>query len=133
MQSQSWVCAAGNTLLVPSGRSGMHLFVLTLGPVVLSGYGQAQQVLMASATTVREGIPHDPSCILDAGDHPFIQHRSYIAYRYARVDAASHIESMVSASSWVPQAPCSPELLQRVVEGMRVSRQAPREFKQLFG
>lgn len=68
MEAPDWTCRAGSPLLVPSGPTGLHLFVIALGPDVLDGYGPAPQVLMASATTLRDGIPFDPACILEPGD-----------------------------------------------------------------
>lgn len=73
MEASAWLCKEGSSLLVPSSPSGLHLFVIALGPLVLDDYGSVPQVLMVSATTLREGLPHDDACILEAGDHPFIQ------------------------------------------------------------
>ncbi len=54
--------------------------------------GRVPQVLMVSATTIRDDIPYDSACALDKGDHPFIQHASYIAYRQIRMDSVAHVE-----------------------------------------
>lgn len=128
---QGWQPVPGQTLLVPSGP-GLHLFFLTLGPVVLADYGSAPQLAMVSATTMRDGVPHDPACVLEAGDHPFIQHRSYLAYRYMRLDASTHVEKMVSGAVWKPHDPCAADLLQRIVAGVCQSRLTPRECKRIF-
>lgn len=128
---QGWQPVPGQTLLVPSGP-GLHLFFLTLGPVVLADYGSAPQLAMVSATTMRDGVPHDPACVLEAGDHPFIQHRSYLAYRYMRLDASTHVEKMVSGAVWKPHDPCAADLLQRIVAGVCQSRLTPREYKRIF-
>ncbi|MCD6672662.1 MAG: hypothetical protein LT106_07390 [Burkholderiaceae bacterium] len=87
---------------------------------------------MVSVTTIRSGIPHDTACELHAGDHPFIRHPSYIAYRHMRVDASAHTAEMVMRGLWKPHERCSPELLARVIAGARVSRLIPREFKAWF-
>jgi hypothetical protein len=105
---------------------------LILGPVVLADYGSAPQLAMVSATTLRDGVPHDPACVLEAGDHPFIQHRSYLAYRYMRLDASTHVEKMVSGAVWKPHDPCPADLLQRIVAGVCQSRLTPREYKRIF-
>ena len=128
---QGWHAAPGQTLLVPSGP-GLHLFFLILGPVVLTDYGTSPQLAMASATTLRDGIPHDPACVLEPGDHPFIQHRSYLAYRYLRLDTSQHVENMVGSAVWRPHEPCSAKLLRRVVSGVCQSRLTPREYKRIF-
>lgn len=132
MDQSTWVCSKGESLLIPSGPKGMHLFVIVLDPTVLQGYGTSPQILLVSATTLRDDIPHDPACILEAGEHPFIQHRSYIAYRYARIDSAAHVEQMVARHVWIPKEACSPQLIDKIISGMQRSRLAPREFKKLL-
>ena len=127
-----WQTTPGNTLLVPSGPQGQHLFVLILGPITLPSYGSQAQLAMVSATSIRDGIPYDPACVLAPGDHPFIQHPSYVAYRYLRIDSVSHVSQM-AGSSWQQHQQCSTELLQRIVRGVCISRLTPREFKVIFG
>lgn len=128
---QGWQAVPGQTLLVPSGP-GLHLFFLILGPVVLADYGSAPQLAMVSATTLRDGVPHDSACVLEAGEHPFIQHPSYLAYRYMRLDSSLHVEKMVRDAVWGPHAPCAADLLQRIVAGVCQSRLTPREYKRIF-
>lgn len=99
---------------------------------MLPNYGPKPQVVMVSATTIREGIPHDAACELQVGEHPFVQHPSYIAYRYARVDQVEHVESMVQSATWKTHEPCSQHLLQRIRDGMQTSKLAPREIKGFF-
>lgn len=127
-----WVSAPGSTFLVPSGPQGLHLFVLILGPIILPNYGTQPQLAMVSATSIRDGVPYDPACVLSLGDHPFIQHQSYISYRHLRIDPLGHVSNLVG-SSWKPHEACSQELLQRIINGVCISRLTPREFKAIFG
>ena len=128
---QAWQAAPGQTLLVPSGP-GLHLFFLILGPVVLADYGFSPQLVMVSVTSLRHGVPYDSACVLEAGDHSFVQHRSYLAYRYIRLDDSHHVERMVHSGVWKPHDPCPSDLLKRVVAGVCQSRLTPREFKRIF-
>lgn len=128
-----WQSLAGQTLLVPSGPTGLHLFVLILGPVAVPNAGPKPKWAMVSATSVRPGIPHDTACELQPGDHPFVKHDSFIAYRYMRLEDEPHVVGMVGKSVWTPNSPCSPELLQRIVKGVCISKLTPREYKRLFG
>lgn len=123
----------GHTLLVPSGPAGNHLFVLVLGPVVIPLYGGKEQFAMVGVTSIRDGVPHDPACELNPGDHPFIQHPSYVKYRDLRVNSCAHVENMVGTTVWPPHHPCSAELLQRIVAGICLSKLTPREYKLVFG
>lgn len=132
MQNCTWTCTKSSTLLVPSGPTGLHLFFIILGPLQLDGCGSVPQVLMVSASTARDGVPYDSACVLDKGDHPFIQHPSYIAYRQIRMDSVAHVEGMVRSAVWVPREPCEQRLLERIVVGASKSKLIPRGFKQLF-
>ena len=127
-----WQTTPGDTLLVPSGPKGLHLFVLILGPITLPSYGTQPQLAMVSVTSIKEGIPHDTACVLAPDDHPFIQRPSYVAYRHLRIDSLSHVSQMVG-SSWQQHQQCSPVLLQRIIQGVCLSRLTPREFKAIFG
>jgi hypothetical protein len=127
-----WRPLPGHTLLVPSGSVGLHLFILILGPVVLPSYGGQAQLAMVSMTTLRPGIPHDPACVLQPGDHPFIRHPSYVAYRHLRLDQSLHVETMIDRAVWTLSDACTPELLARITAGVCTSKLTAREFKRLF-
>lgn len=127
-----WHCLPGNTLLIPSGPSGHHLFILVLGPSVFPDYGANTQVIHVGITTVYDGTPYDDACVLEAGEHPFIQHRSYVAYRHARLDTAAHVATMVESGAWIPREALSPALLEKILAGARNSRQMSREYKRFF-
>jgi hypothetical protein len=116
----------GNTFLLPSGKDKNHLFFVAIGDIFLPEMGNSPHLALVNATTLYEGAPHDPACILEVGEHPFIQHRSYIAYRYTRLDPRPHIERL----AWNRHQDCSPELLARIVAGIFQSRLTPRHIKQ---
>jgi len=105
---------------------------LLLDPVCLDGYGTKPQVMMVSVLTIKPGIIVDDSCVLHVGDHPFISHPSFVDYRFARIDAADHVQSRVDENVFIPQQDCSEELIKRVIAGALKSRRIPREFKQLL-
>jgi hypothetical protein len=123
--------APGQTFHIPSGPKGSHLFIIALGPVKLPNYGKQPQVITAAITSVRENVPHDPTCIIDPGEHPFIKHTSYIAYRHMRIDPASHIQTML-AGTWTPCEDCSSALLERIIRGVTISCQTAQEFTRIF-
>jgi hypothetical protein len=122
----------GKTFLAPSGSSGSHLFFVILGPIKVPGYGNDPQFISVNATTIREGIPYDDACILNPGEHPFIKQKSYISYRHTRIDPLPHLENLKRNAVWAPNTDCNPELLQKIINGARISRLIPREFKRMF-
>ncbi len=122
--------SVGKTFLMPSGQNKEHLFFVILGPVDIE-FLPRQQFLLVNATSIRPDIPYDDACILNAGDHPFINTTSYIAYRYARLETKNHLEQLLGIVL-KPHADCSPELLERIIDGARKSRQIRKELKVLF-
>jgi hypothetical protein len=132
MSMDTWTCAPGSSLLIPSGPTGLHLFVLTLGPAVLPNYGNDPKVLLVGASTVREGVPYDTACVLNDGEHSFIKHPSYIAYRYARLESVSHVNKMIETSTWHTHEECSVDLLKKIQSGIHISKYISREFRSIF-
>lgn len=128
-----WQCRPGACLLVPSGPGNKsHLFTIVLGPEQWVGYGGNDQVVMVSITTVKPDFPHDTACVIQAGEHPFIEHESYVYYREARIDSAAHVDNMIATMGWHPKEPCSPALRNRIMQGMMISKRVPRHIKLLF-
>ncbi len=127
------MASTGQTALIPSGPDGSHLFFLILGPAQLVGYGSTPQIILVSLCSVHDGVPYDPACVLEAGDHPFIQRKSYIAYRHMRVDSEAHVDAMLEKGVWQSHVDCTPSVMQQIIGNVCASKLAPREFKRLFG
>ncbi|MDR1613128.1 MAG: hypothetical protein LBT97_10170 [Planctomycetota bacterium] len=115
----------GNTFFLDSGAA-KHLFFVVLGPVVFPGYSRPPHFVLVNATTFHKGSWNDPACVLDAGEHPFIRHKSYIAYRHARIDPQENVERFARQKL----DDCSPVLLARIASGLAVSRFTPRFIKE---
>lgn len=124
--------ALQQAMLVPSGNSGHHLFITIAGPSVIAGYGAAPHVVMVCLCTVPDGVPYDTACVLQPGQHQFVQRPSYLAYRHMRIDPVTHVDQMIAKNVWIPQASCTEAVLQQVIAGVCVSKLTPREFKRLF-
>lgn len=71
------------TLLVPSGPeqdpNRKHLFILLTDP-----QPPDQSMLLVGVASIYNDIPHDSTCYLYPGDHPFIRRKSYVYYARAR-------------------------------------------------
>lgn len=70
--------------------------------------------------------------MLQVGDHPFIEHESYVDYRLMRIEPATHVEARVKDGVFIAREPCSSELMRRIVAGALQSRKIPREYKKLL-
>lgn len=90
------IVVRGATVLVPSGPARdpqrMHLCVL-----LTDSHGPGQQILMVPINSVKPARPHDSTCLLAAGDNPFIKHESYVAYDRCRVEHTVHVEKLIAS------------------------------------
>ena len=127
----AWQATAGATLLMPSGADGDHLYVVLTEPKLFPGYGSQPCVVLVNVSSVRQGTRHDHTCILDAGCHPFVKQDSYVVYRSARIERASHVQRLVRQGLFKPHIPFDEGLLAVVKVGLRSSPFTTREFKNL--
>lgn len=123
--------ALGDCFLIPSGGKN-HLFTIVLGPELLDGYGQNEQVVLVSVTTIKPDAPYDPACVLRAGDHPFITHDSYVLYRKPEIRTVQEVDRMIETMGWQPREACTPEVYRRIMAGLHASKLMPRHAKVLF-
>lgn len=131
--SQAWSCRKGESLLIPSGpNEKRHMFALMLDPVQVDGRGLRPCVLLACVVSVKDGIALEDCCLLGPGDHPFIQHDSYVDYRFTRLEFADDVQSRVQDGTFIAKDPCSAELMKKIIAGALKSRRISREYKKLL-
>lgn len=104
----------GDTFLILAEAPKRHLWVILSDPGV-----NPMQVVFVSVTSWT--AKQDQTCIIDAGEHPFIQHRSCVAYRMARCETLSRLEALERRHGIQRKEPLSPVLLRRVLYGARDS------------
>jgi hypothetical protein len=106
--------------------------------IILSDSDEDGNCLVVSLTTWREddnGKPfrgQDKSCILDAGDHPFIKHRSWIYYAKARSLPCNEIYNRIMDKTFERQAALKDDVLLLIQEGARKSKFLPGEMRRFF-
>lgn len=113
------------TFLIPSGNKN-HLFV------VLTEACPEGNVLLVSFSTIREERFYDSTCIVTPGEHPFIKKPSFIEYRKARIEKASHVVKCREATYWFPHEPVSNELFTRICMGILDSPHTPKRIKDYY-
>ncbi len=74
----------------------------------------------------------DPSCRLDRGDHPFIEHATCVSYRDARIVAMDVLNSLEQQVSIVRKSPVSDRILGRIRVGAASSPFLPIKIRQLL-
>lgn len=76
---------------------------------------------MVSISSVK-GDNYDQACILQAGDHLFITHKSYVAYSLCRIETSSDITSGVDKGYFTDKGMLDNLVFQRIITGLFQSR-----------
>jgi hypothetical protein len=110
-----------DAFLVPSGAAGQnHIFFVLTDP------SKHDSILMVNATTLRPGAPHDSSCLVGVGDHPFFQQQSYILYAEARIVTQQNLRTQIAAKNVIFRPPpLGPAVFNRLVLGTASPHLAP--------
>jgi hypothetical protein len=74
----------------------------------------------------------DTTVIIKAGDHPFINNESVVAYRYARVMKVADIDKAIIEETAVKREKVSPALLKRVRAGLLESDHTENCVRHLY-
>lgn len=122
------------TLLLPSGPAEdpnrKHLFVVLSDPFDCPD-GE-KYLLLVGLSSVPEIGNYDNSCILRPGDHPFIKHDSFVFYSKARIENAGKILRGVREGKLAPYETVSPEVFEKICQGVVSSPFTPPWFLRYF-
>jgi hypothetical protein len=109
------------TILLATPKQGNeHLFIVLTNP------NKAKEVLIINITSSDKF--YDKSCVLEKGDHSFIKHKSYIAYRYCNIIHADKLKDLVIRT----YEPINQETLDRIVKGLYKSRHTKQKVKTFY-
>lgn len=99
-----------------------HLWIVLSDPNL-----DRNRVVIVNITSWRnDATPmNDSSCILEANEHPFIKHKSYVYYHYAIITTVNNIENGFTGGVLEPQDDCSSELLDKILLGASQSQHIP--------
>lgn len=110
---------AGDTFLLTRGTGTTpHLWVLLWGPA-----GTARAFLAVFLTTLR--AHSDRSCILTAGEHPFVHHDTSAAYGEVQRWTEERLLELVRNGTAKPRQPVSAAVLERMRAGFFASPRTP--------
>lgn len=115
----------GETFLLSIGRVPTpHLWVILWGPA-----GPAKAYLAVFLTTLR---PHsDRSCILSAGDHPFLHHDTAVAYRDIQRFTEERLADLIADGTAKPRQPADDAILERLRAGFFTSAHTPNAMTEM--
>lgn len=128
-----WKAEAGDAFFCQAGPKE-HLFVVLFDPDTFpsEGYGKRLCIVSVNFTSVTTEKKIDPACIIEAGEHPFIQHQSFVLYERIQIMDHQHVCHCVNTGVYRPATKVSVELLDRIICGIQDSSFTPRKFKKLL-
>lgn len=118
-KAEQQAVARKGTILIPTGPV-KHLHFVCSDPVFYPQYTK-ECVLVVNITSIKEGLEHDASCLLDVGDHPFITHPSYVYYRKADIYGADNLTRNIADGSFDVHDVCGEATFKRILEGFTIS------------
>lgn len=107
--------------LKPTDEAAHHLFAVMNDPCV------ARLCLIVNISSIGSRV-HDPACILDVGDHPFIRHRSYVVYRLAETIHAIRYTQFVAKGIYIPRDDWAPAIFAKIAAGLHQSGDVPKRI-----
>jgi len=110
------------TLLIPSGPptdpDKKHLFV------ICTKQSPDKELLLVSISRWKATYC-DSTCLLGAGDHPFIKSKSFVEYRKARIETTSTITAGIKQGVFFPKDTMDGKVFAQIMAGFEDSLFTP--------
>lgn len=100
--------------------------------VLTDPHGEPPAVLIANVTSIRKHVPYDKTCVLDGTEHPFLVHRSYIAYEFAEVMPLAAISRGMKTGEMKIMGAIKEDVCARVCEGVLKSPAIPLKCRKFY-
>ena len=118
-----YVVARHQSFLVPSGSArdedAKHLHIISTSPC------KNGLCLLLTTSTIREGVWHDPTRVLEAGCHPFINQKSFVNYARSIVKRCDGIVKCVEGWTYHPKENFDADLTELILTGVWESEMTP--------
>jgi len=108
---------------IPGGTKP-HLFVC-----LTEAFGNPEKVVLVNLSSARGYRFEDHTVVLEPGDHPYIKHKSYVAFGYARKALVEKLNSRITEGSAELREEVSEEVFERILDGLRKSVEVPVAIK----
>ncbi|MFV1922959.1 MAG: hypothetical protein ACMZ63_10175 [Methylotenera sp.] len=120
-------------LLIPTGDDDKkHLFVLLTNPTKYPTAQDQELTLLVNISSVRKFKPHDNTCLLYPGDHPFIRHDSYVNYHFARIEETRKLINGCKKGLFINSDPFDSDICARICNGLLNSRHTTLKIKKFY-
>lgn len=118
------------TILIVSGPKNdpdkKHLHVVCTDP------DENGDVLLVPVCSVGTTY-HDPTCLLQDHEHPFLRHDSYICYAKSQVTSTAALTTGIATCAMIVHAEINGQSFLRVKNGICRSRHTPKKIKNYAG
>jgi hypothetical protein len=108
---------AGDTFLIdePGTSLDSHLWIIISDPEI-----DPDHLVIVNLTTYRED--KDQACVLNREDHAFIQHKTCVEYKRAKIVSAEKLQMFLDSGRISSREACSDSLLKKIRNGVADSR-----------
>lgn len=89
-------------------------------------------VLIVNISSINDGSDYDKTCILNADEHPFIKHSSYVYYKKAEIYGTNSISQNVAQGTFRIHEPCSDNIFNRILEGFSISEDVTGKIRKFY-
>ena len=113
------------TILIPTDNT-KHLFIIITKECTVGSH------LLLNVSSIRKGKFHDPACVFEGGEHPFIKNHSFVFYRQAKQIRAKSISESVANSYYTEKDALGPVHFAKVCEGIMQSKFTEPWVKEYF-
>lgn len=101
--------------------------------IVISDADAVNEYLVVCVTTWYEGVRgQDSSCILNAGCHEFIKHKSWVDFSRSRAMSYTEIFNGLRKGFLIEKKDLTPELVSEIQKAAMNSDFLPTEFERFF-
>lgn len=114
----------GSALLIETGPC-LHLHIVCSEPMNFAGYPPASCLVVSISTVIAKC---DQACVLGKGDHPFIDHPSFVRFKGATLMQARSLEHNVQRGIYKVQPAADLALVRRILANMDISDHTPGDM-----
>lgn len=118
------------SVLITSGPC-KHLHVICNDPVHHPALG-CYTVLAVNITSVNSALEYDASCVLQAGEHPFITHESYVYYKKADLFSADRMEQAINDGAYQVDHDFTDATFVKILKGFEISPEIPYKIQRFY-
>ena len=89
-------------------------------------------VVIVSITTYTNDLC-DQTCVLQAHEHPWLRHKSFVLYRKAEIISAVALQARIDSGEVAERDDVNPQTFLRIKNGLCNSPQTKRKVKRYLG